>query len=225
MGKRPATTSATPATNGNASKPVGQNQRSELGDRNSVIKERVDARYGSALEEDDPFAGVDWTPAATDDEAATGEPPHVTTHAMKESTADYEVPASPTRVTLPEPQIDRTPPGPINVQPQVEATSLKKSNGNGHGGGNGNGRYTLSRLAKVMISRSGDGDTDAQRVGEAHQLMRSVPGPDRFCFIVMARGGALQLDFPNDSTTITDELIDQLKMLPGVESVQVSMNL
>ena len=78
------------------------------------------------------------------------------------------------------------------------------------------------RTAKVIISRSGDGPTDARRVGEVHQAMSTRPGPDKFCFIVMARGGALQSDFPNDSTTLNDELIAQLKSMPGVESVQVS---
>ena len=78
---------------------------------------------------------------------------------------------------------------------------------------------------KVIISRSGDGPTDAQRVGEVHQAMSRYPGPDKFCFIIMARGSMYQMDFPNDSTTLNDELITYLKSMPGVESVQVSMGL
>jgi hypothetical protein len=79
------------------------------------------------------------------------------------------------------------------------------------------------RTVKVVISRSGDGPTDAQRVGEVHQAMSACPGPDKFCFIIMARGSFYQMDFPNDSTTLNDELITYLKSMPGVESVQVSI--
>jgi hypothetical protein len=92
--------------------------------------------------------------------------------------------------------------------PRNETMPAPKSNGNGNGNG---------------YARSMSVSTDARRVGEVHQAMSTRPGPDKFCFIVMARGGTLQLDFPNDSTTLNDELIAQLKSMPGVESVQVSM--
>jgi hypothetical protein len=81
------------------------------------------------------------------------------------------------------------------------------------------------RFAKVVISRSGDSLVDASRVGEVHHLLASYPGPDRFCFLIKARGETLQLDFPNDTTTLDDIVITQLKDLHGVESVQVSMGL
>jgi hypothetical protein len=81
------------------------------------------------------------------------------------------------------------------------------------------------RFAKVVISRSGDSVIDAARVGEVHHLLASYPGPDRFCLLIKARGETLQLDFPHDTTTLDDMMIDQLKSLHGVESVQISMSL
>jgi hypothetical protein len=81
------------------------------------------------------------------------------------------------------------------------------------------------RFAKVVISRSGDSLVDASRVGEIHHLLASYPGPDRFCFLIKARGETLQLDFPNDTTTLDDMMITQLRDLYGVESIQVSMSL
>jgi hypothetical protein len=81
------------------------------------------------------------------------------------------------------------------------------------------------RFAKIVIARSGDSLLDASRVGEIHHLLASYPGLDRFCFLVQARGETMQLDFPNDTTTLDDMMIDQLKSLHGVESVQISMNL
>ena len=105
---------------------------------------------------------------------------------------------------------------------QAEPTPKQNGNGNGHGYAATAGPY---RFAKVVISRSGDSTIDASRVGEVHHLLSSYPGPDRFCFLIKARGETLQLDFPNDTTTLDDMMIEQLKSLHGVESVQVSMNL
>jgi len=115
-------------------------------------------------------------------------------------------------------------PAPVVPAPMSEP-ALKKN-----GNGNGNGKHYASldlpyRLAKVVISRSGDSLVDASRVGEVHHLLASYPGPDRFCFLIKARGETLQLDFPNDTTTLDDMMIAQLKDLRGVESVQVSMGL
>ena len=82
-----------------------------------------------------------------------------------------------------------------------------------------------NRFAKVVILRSGDSLVDASRVGEVHHLLSSCPGPDRFCFLIKARGETHQLDFPHDTTTLDDMMIAQLKDLHGVEFVQVSMGL
>jgi hypothetical protein len=81
------------------------------------------------------------------------------------------------------------------------------------------------RVAKIVISRTGNSAVDASRINEVHQLLSSCPGPDRFCFLIRMRGEPLQLDFPNDTTILDDIMIDQLKSLNGVESVQISMNL
>jgi DNA polymerase-3 subunit alpha len=197
-----------------APQPKIQNPKSE-------VKDAIDDRYVSAFEEDDPFAGTDaeWLPDSVEDDVMTPEPP--TMSVVKESKPTYQVPTSvPSMPRLSERDIDHAPqPQPAQVQPPAESTPIKKGNGNG------NGRHQPTRTAKVVISRTGDGTVDAARVGEVHQVMRSCPGPDRFCFIVMARGDMLQLDFPNDSTTISDDLIDHVKMLPGVESVQISLSL
>ncbi len=112
-------------------------------------------------------------------------------------------------------------PQPGDNQPPDKPTLTRKN-------GNGNGRHQPPipmRTAKVVISRSGDANTDAARVGEVHHLLCSYPGPDRFCFLIKARGEMLQLDFPNDTTTLDDTTIEQLKMVPGVESVQISLSL
>ena len=176
---------------------------------------------------DDPAASV----APVED---FGAPTH--DNPLAESTADYAEQgrtAEPLAdgvkreftASVPSGQAAGPPAAPQPAQPEP----APKKNGNGNGQGhNGKGYAVLTepyRLAKVVISRSGDSTIDASRVGEVHHLLSSYPGPDRFCFLIKARGETLQLDFPNDSTTLDEMIIDQLKRLHGVESVQISMSL
>jgi hypothetical protein len=104
------------------------------------------------------------------------------------------------------------------IKPQTEPQPIKRNGSSG----NGNGRHKLIRTAKIVISRTGDGPTDAARIGEVHRLLQSMTGDDRFCFIIQSQRGQLQLDFPNDTTQLSETLIESLRATPGVESVQIS---
>jgi DNA polymerase-3 subunit alpha len=104
------------------------------------------------------------------------------------------------------------------LKPHTEPQPLKRNGSNG----NGNGRHKPTRTAKIVISRTGDGPTDAARIGEVHRLLQAEPGDDHFCFIIQSQRGQLQLDFPNDSTQLSELLVAQLRSTPGVESVQIS---
>lgn len=201
--------------------------------------EFVDDRYESSVEEFDPFAGEAFDmidPFMDDAPAPKPNVPQKPINLVKETTADYAVRIP--KAIVPEaksaPQAKPVPSPAPKSNGNGHNGNGNGHNGNGHANGNGNGNgykngngYARSappvRTVKVIISRSGDGPTDAQRVGEVHQAMSRYPGPDKFCFIIMARGSMYQMDFPNDSTTLNDELITYLKSMPGVESVQVSM--
>ena len=246
--QQPVTNNQRPTTSGQPSAVSGQQSAASsqrlatYGQQPAVNNPKseidfLDDRHTTAFEEVDPFAGE-----AFDDlgdpfvpEEIAPEPPNPSV-VVKEVSPDYAASVTSTQSTDLETKIEAVlPPAPVNAPFAYEAASKSNGNGNGngHGGGysngyrngNGNGhtRYQPVKTAKVIISRSGDGQIDAQRVGEVHQLMSANPGPDKFCFLVMARGSTLQLDFPNDSTTLSDDLIEQLRALPGVESVQVSM--
>lgn len=240
--KKPVVAPQPPTANAKPAAPKSEirNQKSEI--------EFVDDRYESSVEEFDPFAGEAFEmidPFMDEAPAPRPDAPQKPSSLVRESTADYAVRTP--RAIVPEAKTaaEAKPtqsPAPV-AAPRYESTPAPKTHSNGHNGnghsnghsqGNGNGHKTGNgngytrgapqvRTAKVIISRSGDGPTDAQRVGEVHQAMSSCPGPDKFCFIIMARGGMYQMDFPNDSTTLNDELITYLKSMPGVESVQVSM--
>jgi hypothetical protein len=146
---------------------------------------------------------------------------------LAESTADYrERTAEPIAEVVKREFIASMPPASA-TDPAVAFHSVQPAPGS-QKNGNGRGYAAMTapyRVAKVVISRSGDSLLDASRVGEVHHLLSSYPGPDRFCFLIKARGETLQLDFPNDTTTLDEMMIDQLKGLHGVESVQISMSL
>ena len=221
--RRPAAHNRQPATNSPqpAPRPVVED-RSEISDE--------------ALFEEDPFAGEGFI-ADVDDPAANvapvedfGAPQH--DNPLAESTADYQgrtqTPVTPVaQGPSPREIAERAEP----YQPTaIEPAPQKNGNGNRHGDGHGAGADFVPimqsyRLARVVLSRSGDSAIDAARVGEVHHLLSSYPGPDRFCFLIKARGETLQLDFPNDTTTLDEMMIDHLKSMHGVESVQISMNL
>jgi hypothetical protein len=81
-------------------------------------------------------------------------------------------------------------------------------------------RAAHPRELRVTIQRSGDGRADARRVGDAHRLLRSFSGPDRFTFYVTGGNGNYEFDFPNDTTLICDELLARLRSLLGPQAVQ-----
>ena len=83
-------------------------------------------------------------------------------------------------------------------------------------------RQGAARLLRVTIQRTGDGRSDARRVGDAHRLLQSFSGPDRFTFYVTGgSNGSYELDFPNDTTLICDELLSRLRSLLGPQAVHL----
>ncbi len=102
--------------------------------------------------------------------------------------------------------------------PQPHSSSGERAASNGD-------RVTLSdrpRHLRVTIQRSGDDRADARRVGDAHRLLRSFSGPDRFTFYVTGGGnGSYELDFPNDTTLVCDELLARLSSLLGEQAVSL----
>jgi DNA polymerase-3 subunit alpha len=192
---------------------------------------------GDITFDEDPFAGEIFIPDADDDWAAGaapiegfGVPQHDNPPA--ESTADYHDRTGELTANVVKQEFTASMPPEQAAEPAVPSQPVQpdpalKKNGNGQSDID-HGYLALAepyRVARVVISRSGDSTIDAALVGEVHHLLSSCPGPDRFCFLIKARGETLQLDFPNDTTTLDEPMIDQLKSLHGVESVQISMNL
>jgi DNA polymerase-3 subunit alpha len=77
------------------------------------------------------------------------------------------------------------------------------------------------REIRVTMQRTPDAERDKRLLAWVVEALKAKPGPDRFCIVVRKNGAAVQLDFPNDTTTFTPALEQQLVRRLGVGSVEV----
>ncbi|WP_299029602.1 DNA polymerase III subunit alpha [uncultured Thermanaerothrix sp.] len=75
------------------------------------------------------------------------------------------------------------------------------------------------RMITLVFRSSGDKGRDVRRIRHAYYLLRSSPGRDRFAFWVFEGGARYLLEFPNESTGITPELLQSLVRLVGQNNV------
>jgi len=85
-----------------------------------------------------------------------------------------------------------------------------------------NGKPSRTRqLITITLTASGEKERDVRRMKRIHGVLNSYPGDDRFCFLVYERGRQHLLDFPNDTTAASHELLNKLVELVGQENIQV----
>jgi len=90
------------------------------------------------------------------------------------------------------------------------------------------GRLTLKekdndqpRMVTVILRESGDKNQDARRLRRLHGRLLSSPGKDHFTFMVFEKGACYLVEFPNDTTGISPELLRVLIGMVGEENVRV----
>jgi DNA polymerase-3 subunit alpha len=76
-------------------------------------------------------------------------------------------------------------------------------------------------MVKVVLRANGDKEREVRRLRRVVGMLRSSPGKDRFALLVYEKGHSFQVEFPNDTTGITADLIARLNELVGPENVQV----
>jgi DNA polymerase-3 subunit alpha len=81
-------------------------------------------------------------------------------------------------------------------------------------------RSEISML-KVVLRSTGDKQRDVRRLRRIHGLLRSSPGKDKFALLVFEGSNRYLLEFPNDTTGITSELLAELTRLLGEGNVLV----
>jgi hypothetical protein len=76
-------------------------------------------------------------------------------------------------------------------------------------------------LITIILKNRGDTMRDKLRLRQIYGTLISYPGKDRFVFQITENNQSHLLEFPNASTKISKNLINQLKNMLGQENVQV----
>ncbi len=76
-------------------------------------------------------------------------------------------------------------------------------------------------LITVILKNRGDLMRDKLRLRQVYGTLISYPGNDRFAFQIIEKDQAHLLEFPNASTKISKNLINQLRDMLGHDNVQV----
>ena len=77
------------------------------------------------------------------------------------------------------------------------------------------------QMVTLILRGSGEKDRDVRRINRLLGLLRSNPGKDRFSFLIFEDGHRYLMEFPNDTTRISESLLKQLIEMVGNENVQV----
>jgi DNA polymerase-3 subunit alpha len=77
------------------------------------------------------------------------------------------------------------------------------------------------RMVTVYLRSKGDKARDILVIRRVHGALISYPGGDRFAFYVFEGRNGYLLDFPNDSTDLTEELVARLEDMVGENNYRV----
>ena len=77
------------------------------------------------------------------------------------------------------------------------------------------------RMLMIALHSAGDKARDTRRLRHIHGLLKSSPGQDRFSFMLYEGEQSYLIEFPNDTTGITDDLLRKLNQLVGPMNVHI----
>jgi DNA polymerase-3 subunit alpha len=83
------------------------------------------------------------------------------------------------------------------------------------------GAKIQTKMITIVLRCTSDKERDVRQLKHIHGLLRANPGVDHFCLMIYENGFRHFLDFPNDTTGVTPELIGRLVELVGAENVIV----
>jgi len=78
-----------------------------------------------------------------------------------------------------------------------------------------------SRMLKVILRSTHDRERDVRRLKRIHGTLQSYPGNDKYSFLVFEEGRRFLLEFPNETTGISPELIRKIIELVGEGNINV----
>lgn len=77
------------------------------------------------------------------------------------------------------------------------------------------------RMISIVLRSTGDRQRDIRRLKSAQGLLLSHPGKDHFAFQIIEDGKLSSIEFPNNTTGISQELINKLADLVGNDNIRV----
>ena len=77
------------------------------------------------------------------------------------------------------------------------------------------------RMVTIILRSTQDKERDVRRLKRIYGMLQSCPGQDKFSFMVFEHGRRFLLEFPNDTTGISAELLRRLIALVGEGNVSV----
>ncbi len=73
----------------------------------------------------------------------------------------------------------------------------------------------------VVLTPTGDRERDKAKLVRAHTILTAHPGRDRFDFLLFENNQRYEMDFPNHTTHVCDEVLTTLKLLVGEENIHI----
>ncbi len=79
-----------------------------------------------------------------------------------------------------------------------------------------------SQKVTIIFSPTGDKERDKAKLVRAHTILTAHPGNDRFNFLLFENNQQYQLDFPNHTTHVCEEVLTTLKLLVGEDNISIN---
>ncbi len=144
-----------------------------------------------------------WSAASVETTPAVPEPPPPTVPAAPARTVQVAA-VEPPAVIAPPPYITLP-----HIVPSIEPEPLSGA------------KESEQRILTVVLRTCGDKKRDVLRLRRVYGTLLSSPGKDKFTMLVFECSKNYFLEFPNDTTGITSDLLRKLTDLVGQENVQV----
>ncbi len=78
-------------------------------------------------------------------------------------------------------------------------------------------------MVTVVLRPIGDKDRDVRRLKRVYGMLRSCPGRDHFALMLFEQDHSYVIEFPNETTGISGELMNRLHALVGESNVHVKI--
>jgi DNA polymerase III subunit alpha len=77
------------------------------------------------------------------------------------------------------------------------------------------------RMVQVVLRSCGEKERDVRRLRRVHGVLRSSPGRDHFSLMIFENNHYYMIEFPNETTGFTPELLRKLTELVGQDNIRV----